>query len=165
MASAISQTGLEQVALSAIQLEATTVEAIPDVSLEPTPEQLRYAGLLQIGMRLGLACLLVTFPLYLFGIIEPHVPLDKIDHCLTLSVEDYHREANIGQGWSWLPLVGRGDFMNFVGIVILASVTMVCYLAIVPTMLRRRDTVYAVLAILQVAVLGLAASGLITVGH
>jgi hypothetical protein len=141
------------------------VEAKPDGSLEPTPEQIRYASLLEKGMRLGLACLLITFPLYVCGIIQPHIPLDKVHECWTLSAEEYHNEAGVEPGWGWTSMLGYGDFLNFIGITILAGVTALCYLGIIPLLLKRRDTIYAVLAVLQVLVLALAASGIFAVKH
>jgi hypothetical protein len=62
-------------------------------------------------------------------------------------------------------MLGCGDFINFIGIAILAGVTVLSYLAIIPLLLKRRDFIYAVLASLEVLVLAVAASGIITVGH
>ena len=62
-------------------------------------------------------------------------------------------------------MLDKGDFLNFVGIAILAGVTILCYLAIVPTLLRKKDNAYLTMAILEVLVLTLAASGILAVGH
>jgi hypothetical protein len=62
-------------------------------------------------------------------------------------------------------MLGKGDFLNFVGIAILAGVTIICYLAIVPTLLRKKDTAYLLMAIAEVLILSLAASGILAVGH
>ena len=51
--------------------ETSAVEEQRQNSLEPTPEEIRYAGVLEKGMRLGLLALLVTFPLYVFGMVKP----------------------------------------------------------------------------------------------
>jgi len=61
--------------------------------------------------------------------------------------------------------VGKGDFLNFIGIAMLGGATIICYLAIVPTLLRKKDTAYVVMSILEVCVLTLAASGLLAAGH
>ena len=58
-----------------------------------------------------------------------------------------------------------GDFVNFIGIAMLAGVTIFCYAAIVPTLLKNNDKVYAILAIIEVIILSAAASGLLAVGH
>ena len=54
------------------------MEEEPSNSLEPTAEQVRYATVLEKGMYLGLACLFVTFALYVFGVMEPYLPRDVI---------------------------------------------------------------------------------------
>jgi len=136
-----------------------------EVSLEPGPEQLRYARILEIGMYIGLAILFVTFALYAFGITDPYIPLEKISRYWSMNVHEYLEQAHIKTGWSWVAMLKYSDFLNFIGIAILAGVTIVCYLAIVPVLLKNNDKIYALIAVLEVLVLGLAASGLLAVGH
>jgi hypothetical protein len=50
-------------------------------------------------------------------------------------------------------------------VAILAGVTIICYAAIVPTLLKNNDKVYAILAVLEVIILSAAASGILAVGH
>jgi hypothetical protein len=134
-------------------------------ALEPTPEQLRYAGILEKGSLLGLICLFVSFSLYLLGVLEPYIPVEKVCTLWKLDVQQFRSEAKIEAGWSWLSLLGRGDYSNFVGITVLAGVTILCYFATLPVMFRRKDNLYIVLALLQVAVLVFAASGVVALGH
>ena len=158
--------GAAAAAGSAATADTTSNTAATDAeaSLQPTTEQLRYANFLEKGMRVGLACLFITFPLYVCGIIKPYTPLEKIPHYLTLNAHTYQEEAHIETGWSWLRLLEYGDYLNFVGITILAGVTVLCYLSIIPFLFKRKDTVYLVLAVLQVALLVLAASGVVASG-
>jgi len=137
----------------------------PDASLEPAPEQVLYARVLETGMYVGLVCLFVTFALYVSGIMEPHIPLDELSQHWEKSVHEYLDDAEIGAGWSWMGMLGHGDFLNFIGIAFLAGTTLLCYLAILPLLLKRRDFIYAVLAMIEVFVLAVAASGIIAVGH
>lgn len=130
-----------------------------------TEEQLLYARILDKGMKIGLAILVVTFGLYVFGILQPHVPVNDLPKYWSMSVHEYLEATDIGTGWSWLGSLGEGDLLNFVGIAFLAGVTIVCYLAIVPSLMRKKDTPYVVLALVEVAVLVLAASGLLKAGH
>jgi hypothetical protein len=135
-----------------------------NVSLEATPEQILYAKLLEKGMYVGLLILLITFGLYAFGIMDPYIPLNKISKYWAMNVDDYLHEANIKAGWAWVGMIKYGDFVNFIGIAILAGVTILCYAAIVPTLMRSKDTIYVVLAILEVIVLSVAASGILGAG-
>lgn len=138
----------------------------------PTEEQLLYARILAAGMYAGLALLLVTFVLYVTGLVEPAVPIDALPDYWRLSVDEYlhtineqylHRDHSL-TGWWWLGALGHGDYLNFVGIVVLAAVTIVCYVGITPTLVRKRDRVYAVIAVVETVILALAASGLLTAG-
>lgn len=256
----------------------------PGQSLEATPEQIRYAAVLEKGMYVGLVCLFVTFGVYVLGIREPYIPAEELPKYWTLKVDEYLTEARIaadevqlltfvdqpegtftlswdgdndptttnvtgpinvsgnpsaaagqietelnqlavnalgtqvnqvevrgeangvvaiqfvgpgagkdqsqiavastsfdrpgsrvtattredgcsGTGWRWVKFLGYGDFVNFVGVAILAGATILCYIAIIPLLLRRKDFIYAALALLEVVVLVVAASGVIAVGH
>jgi hypothetical protein len=98
------------------------------------------------------------------GVLEPHVPVDKLPEYWGMSVHKYLEHAQVHGGWSWVRMLDKGDFLNFVGIAFLAGVTILCYLRIIPVFLRKRDRVYAVIGILEVLVLALAASGLLKSG-
>jgi hypothetical protein len=137
----------------------------PQASVEPTPEQLRYAVVLEKGMYAGLVCLLVTFAIYVSGIIAPHIPLDELPDHWNKSVHDYLSEADIEAGWAWVGMLGKGDFINFIGIAALAGVTVLAYLAIIPLLFKSKDMIYVILASVEVLVLLAAASGLIAGGH
>jgi len=127
-------------------------------------EQLAYAGILDSGMKLGLLLLVATFVAYLSGVPSPHVPVADLPRYWTLPVKDYLAATGAPAGWGWVALLHRGDYLNFVGIAFLSGVTIVCYLAILPIFLRRRDRAFAALAAAEVVVLALAASGLLAAG-
>jgi hypothetical protein len=133
--------------------------------LKATSEQLLYARILERGMYLGLLILFITYALYVFGIMDPYIPLDKISDYWSMNVHDYLEHAEIKNGWAWLGMLKYGDFINFIGIALLAGVTIICYAAIIPTLLKSKDTVYAVLAVIEVIILSAAASGILAVGH
>lgn len=141
--------------------------------LEEQSEQLVYANVLQIGMYAGLMILFITFGLYVSGIMTPAVPLDQVPSYWSQGVHEYLEAVNRDHlrlehpptGWAWVTMLGRGDFLNFVGIAILGGITIVCYLAILPTLFRKKDRAYLVMTLLEVLVLGLAASGILAAGH
>ena len=68
-------------------------------------------------------------------------------------------------GWSWIKLLGFGDFLNFLPVALLSGITILCYLAIVPGMFQRKDHWMAGIAFAEALILLLAASGLLAVGH
>lgn len=134
-------------------------------TLKAAPEQKLYAGILEKGMYVGLGILFITFAIYALQIIDPYIPLERVSHYWTMSAHDYLHEANIDPGWSWLGMLNYSDFLNFIGIALLAGVTIICYLSIIPLLIKNKDRIYAVLAGLEALILGLAASGILAVGH
>ncbi|MBF0507010.1 MAG: hypothetical protein HQL09_09260 [Nitrospirae bacterium] len=129
-----------------------------------TEEQLAYAKILDVGMKTGLLMLLVSFVVYLSGILSPHVPVRDLPKYWSMPVKKYLAATHIHTGWSWLGMIGKGDFLNFIGIAFLAGVTIICNLRIIPIFLKKKDIVYTIFAVLEVLVLTLAASGMLKAG-
>ncbi len=129
-----------------------------------TEEQITYAGILDLGMKAGLLALIVTFIIYISGVFAPHVPVNDLPKYWAMPVKAYLEATHVHPGWSWLGMLGKGDFLNFIGIAFLAGVTVLCYLRIIPILFRKKDSVYAVIAIIEVLVLVLAASGILRAG-
>lgn len=131
-----------------------------------TEEQVLYANLLNKGMLIGLLCLIITFIIYAAGILPPKIPLPEVQNYWVMSVSDYLEKSGIHAGWAWLKELGYGDMLNFLPIAFLSGITILCYLAIIPGLLRKKDTAYVVLSIIEVIVLVVAASGILgTGGH
>jgi hypothetical protein len=135
-----------------------------NLKTQASEEQMAYASVLNIGMWLGLAVMLITFFVYVSGILPSFVPIDDLPKYWTMRVHDFNVALNAPTGWGWAPLVGKGDYLNFVGIAMLSGLTILCYLVILPILFRKKDTAYAIIAIVEVLVLSLAASGLLKVG-
>lgn len=131
---------------------------------KPSEEQIRYALMLSSGMKAGLAALILSFFLYVSGIVPPHIPKDVLSNFWHLPVAEYLTATGIESGWNWVSLVKKGDFLNFIGIVFLSGVTIICFIGIIPIFLRKKDTVYAIIAFVEVAVLIFAASGILKTG-
>jgi len=127
-------------------------------------EQMAYAGVLNIGMWLGLAILVITFFVYLSGVLPSFVPIDDLPKFWTMRVHDFNHELHAPTGWGWTAHVGHGDYLNFVGIAMLSGLTILCYMVILPILIRKKDTAYVVIAVVEILVLALAASGLLKVG-
>lgn len=128
-------------------------------------EQLRYAQLLDWGTRIGLVVLVASFAAYVFGLLEPQVPLQRLPQLWQLPVGQFLQQTQMPTGWGWLALVFKGDMVGLLGIAILAGCSVLCLLALVPLYLKRGDKAYVLLCLAEVAVVVLAASGLISGGH
>ncbi|MBI4683403.1 MAG: hypothetical protein HY757_09940 [Nitrospirae bacterium] len=132
--------------------------------VKASEEQIAYANILNIGMWFGLAVLTFTFIIYVSGIFQSFVPIEDLPKYWGMKAKDYIHILNAPTGWGWAAMIGKGDYMNFVGIAMLAGLTILCYLVILPILIRKKDTPYIIIAILEVAVLALAASGILKVG-
>jgi len=134
-------------------------------SQEQHLEALRYAHLLDWGTRIGVLALITSFAAYAFGLLTPHVPLDKLPLVWNLPVDAYLRQTATPNGWGWLVLSHKGDLSGLIGISILAGCSLPPLLGLIPLYLKRRDYVYATICAVVIAVLVLAASGVLTGGH
>jgi hypothetical protein len=128
-------------------------------------EQLAYARWLDRGAKAGFVLLVAGFLAYATGLLPPAIPFDQLPELLALPLDRYLAATGTTPGWSWAAKVAKGEYASLVGIAVLASCSVPCLIAILSVYLKRRDTVYAALAALEVAVLALAASGVLTGGH
>jgi hypothetical protein len=125
--------------------------------------ELIYARWLAWGTRASLTVLIGCFFVYVLGLVEPLVPAAELVRLWTLPVGEYLAASGAPTGWRWLGYLGKGDYLNLLGIAMLCLITALCYARIVPVLLKS-DRLSATLAILQILVLLMAASGLLS-GH
>jgi len=128
-------------------------------------EQLVYARWLDWGTRAGLALLAASFALYALGLAAPQVPFEQLARAWSLPVDQYRAAVGAPAGWGWLTLALRGDYMNLVGIALLALTSLVCTLRALPLFLARGERALALIAGLQATVLAVAAAGVLGGAH
>jgi hypothetical protein len=134
------------------------------MTLKASEEQALYAKILNAGMLIGLGSLVIVFVLYCIGFTKPLIPLEKVESYWVMSVHDYLKESGMQTGWAWFGNLEYSDMLNFLPIAFLSLLTIICYIALLPVLIRKKDTTYVVIAILEVAVLSLAASGILSAG-
>ncbi len=122
--------------------------------------QKSFARWIEAGTRAGLALLAAGFAAYVSGLLPPHVPLAELAGSWHLPLAQFTAATGAPTGWQWLQLAGRGDYFNFVGIVLLASIIIAAYLRVL-SLVARKDRAFAVIAALEIIVLLAAASGLL----
>jgi hypothetical protein len=128
------------------------------------PEQIIYANLLLIGVWFGLFLLLVTYTIYLSGILPPHVPIAEVPGYWSIGVDEYLHETQAPHGWGWVSLLLKGDFLNYAGFAFLALTTIVCYLVLMSAYIRSKDRMFSVICALEILILTVAASGILGSG-
>jgi len=150
---------------------AMTARAVPlklvipvEADARLADEQLAYARVLDMGMKVGFLSLVASFVVYVLGILAPHIPVEELPRYWSLPVKKYLAVTGVHAGWGWLDMLGKGDFLNFVGIAFLSSVAILCYASIAPIFFQKKDRIYAWLTVIEVGVLMLAASGLLKAG-
>lgn len=127
-------------------------------------EQLLYAKVLNAGMAFGLLSTIGAFLVYISGLMPPKISFDDLQRYWKMPVNKYLKESGMHTGWSWLHDIGFGDMLNLLPIAFLSGLTIVCYLSILPSLRRQKDTAYVVIAVIEILVLVLAASGILRAG-
>ena len=130
-----------------------------------SPEQLRYAKVLSVGVIVGFVMLVVSFFLYVTGILKPLVPIAEIPKYWSLPADQFVKVTHSPTGWAWITEVGKGDILNLVGVAVLASVSIVSTLAVLPIFARTREKIQIVISVLLIAVLVFAASNVLARFH
>lgn len=127
--------------------------------------ELTYARWLAWCTGIALTALVATFFAYLFQMSEPLIALERLPQVWGLPVDRFREATGGPAGWGWVRFAARGDYANLIGVTLLGLVTVVCYLRILPLLVRQGERTLALLAAAQVLVLLAAASGLLAGGH
>lgn len=134
---------------------------MPNTNKYASAEQLRYAKIMSIGVKIGFAILVVSFILYMSGVLKPLVAVSQIPHYWGLSAAEYAKATGTPTGWAWVVDVFKGDMMNYLGIVILASVPIFSTLAVLPMLAKSGDKKALAISILLILVLLVSASNIL----
>ncbi len=132
--------------------------------LQPSREQIIYANLLIIGVLAGLIILVTTYAIYVTGILPAHIEISLIPELWGKGVGEYLEITHSPHGWGWVPLLAKGDFLNYIGFALLALMTIFCYLVLVRGYIRQKNWIFTVIAVLEIVVLSVAASGILGSG-
>ena len=130
------------------------------MSVDPISE--RYARALQMLVLVGIGLLLVGFVLYITGAVPSAIPPEKVTTLWQLDSDTYVKETGQPTDWGWVRGILTGQGIAFASLVYLSLCTIVCLLLILPRYLRAGDRRYAIIVILQIAVLVAAASGILS---
>ncbi|MEG6616870.1 DUF1634 domain-containing protein [Peptococcaceae bacterium 1198_IL3148] len=130
-------------------------------------EQVAYAKMINYGQWLGLAVLVVTFLLYVTGMVPGMVHPSEIAQNWHLSAHEYLEVTGSPTGWEWLGMLNYGNFLSLLGVAWLGGLTIIAYLIfLVPAYLKQKDIAFFTIAITEVIVLVVAASGILgSAGH
>jgi len=134
------------------------------VSREQVVREL-YARWLGAATWIAFAAAFVAFVLYAGGVLPSFVPLDALPALWQLPVGEYLARTGEPAGWGWLRLLPYGDYLSLACVALIAAVTLVCYLAVLPMLLKLEERLQAGLVAAQIIVLLVAASGALAAGR
>lgn len=134
------------------------------VSREQLIQEL-YARWLDAVTRIAFAATLAAFGLYAADILPSFVPLDALPALWRLPVGEYLARTGAPAGWEWLRLLGYADYLSLACVALIALVTLICYVAVLPMLLRLGERLEAALFAAQALVLLFVCSGALAAGH
>jgi len=135
------------------------------IVFENAPEQYIYAKIIYHISNLGLLVLIMGFILYIFGVLTPLVPLEELPQYWSLSLTQFLEKTGAPTGWRWTAMLGYGDVIPFLGVTILASVTFVCFLALLFSFLQRGAKVLEFITAVEQFLSLTSTSNLIQISH
>ena len=122
---------------------------------------IRYARILAWGTRAGLALLVISFLAYASGLVAPHVSIEEMPRLWGGPAPAYLQAAGLQPGWDWARFIHRADMLSLAAIAFLASCSVACLAAAARIFAGFGERTLAVICVLEIAVLALAASGLL----
>lgn len=137
------------------------MNANPDELAAPT----RYGHWLAWGTRLGFTLLVLSFVAYVTGLLAPHVPIERLPLLWERSASELLEQTGLRAGWGWSALLHRSDMLVLAAIALLASCSIPCLAAVIPVFRAKGERVFMAICLLQIAVLVVAASGLLSQSH
>lgn len=129
-----------------------------------SPYQKIYGRILSWVSNFGLLVLFISFVLYTSGVLKAWIPLDQLPQYWQLPLDEFIVQTDSATGWKWITRLGYGDYLSFVGISILAGVTGICYLVLLVLGARDKKKILVTLVILELILLIIAASDILSVG-
>ena len=121
-----------------------------------------YARILSWGTRVGLTMLVASFLAYAFGLLPPHVPIEQMPKLWSAPAPGYLQASGLQPGWDWARFVHRADMLSLAAIAFLASCSIACLAAAARIFFRLGERPVAIVCLVEIAVLVMAASGLLT---
>jgi hypothetical protein len=136
-----------------------------DLNDDALAAQRRYARLLAWGTGVGLVLLAIGFVTYVTGLVTPHVTIEKLPQLWGRPAAELLAHSGVSTGWGWGEFIHRGDMLVLAAIALLASCSLPCLAAVIPIFAKRGEHAFVAICILEIAVLALAISGVLSAIH
>lgn len=121
----------------------------------------KFAAIIGMGTRVAFTLVIIGFTVYLVSPLPSRVPLDRMQTLWGLPLADYVAATGIAVGpGAWIGDAPYADCFPVIALAFLAALTGVAYALIIPSFVKRRQTPYAVMAVLQTALIAAAILGI-----
>ena len=121
-----------------------------------------YARWLRATSQIAVVILVATYALYVFRLAPAHVPIAQLPELWKLPASEYLVRTGLKPGWSWATFIGNGDMLVLAAIALLISSSILCLAAVIPAFRKRGENLFVAMCVMQIAVLALAASGILS---
>ncbi len=128
------------------------------------PQQAAYASLLQVLVNTSLVMIIISFIIYLAGILDPLIAISDLPQYWSLPLHEFIAETNSPTGWNWTSYLSKGDYLNFLGIAFMGATSGICYLVMVFSFFKEKNNIALTVAIIELFLILLAASNILAVG-
>lgn len=139
---------------------ATPEASQPEINLQGHDadcETCRYSRIMGLGIRISLLLLIVSYVVYLAGWMPNRIDAANLPQYWSLPAQQYVQQGDMPEGWQWAGQLDHGDVATILPIIIMASLSIICGLSILPIYLRRRDYGMVIIVLLQMVVMLVAA--------
>ena len=124
-----------------------------------------YANILEKVGNLSLLVATVTFVMYLSGVLEPLIPTSELPKYGVMALPEFLEASGAPTGWNWISFIGKGDYLNLIGIVMMALVTGLCYVVLLFKSIADGKKVFTIMLVIELLFILLAASNVLSGGH
>jgi len=106
----------------------------------------------------------MAFVAYVAG-LPPQVSIERLPQLWDLPASKFLEQIGVPPGLSWAALIVRGDMLVLAAIALLAASSILCLAAVIPIFWRRGERLFVLICLLQIAVLFVAGSGVLSGTH
>ncbi|HWR01294.1 MAG TPA: hypothetical protein VN371_05475 [Chlorobaculum sp.] len=130
--------------------------------------QIVYAKTLDYVAHTVIVVMAVGYLLYMTQLLPLSVPIETIAGNWHLSATSMQAKLNLPCGWECFSApagILHGDVLSYISVIFLSLSTLICLASAVAAFISEKKYLYSTIAILQVLVLLVAASGIMSAGR
>ncbi|MBN1929074.1 MAG: DUF1634 domain-containing protein [Chlorobiaceae bacterium] len=130
--------------------------------------QLLYARTLDLLSHAVIVSMAAGYALYLTGLLPLSIPIETVAANWHLSAADMQAVLRQPSGWNFLDTPGgvlHGDVVSYMSVILLALATLICLAVAVVIYFSEKNRLFFAIALGQLLVLAVAASGIMAAGR